>query len=200
MESAAAQCGFDCPHGLIGSVIGYSMAWTHGWRNLWVLNLLEVQPQDRVLGIGFGPGTEIKCVADRAARGFVAGVDPSEVMVRQASRRNRRHVRNGRVELRQASMSAMPYPDESFDKVFGINCIQFSRDLLHDLGEIRRVLKPGGMAALAVQPLWKGASDDTAEQIGRDLRAAMTEAGFARCRIEKRRVWPRMIVCVIGQR
>jgi ubiquinone/menaquinone biosynthesis C-methylase UbiE len=78
------------------------MAWTHGWRNLWVLNLLEVQPQDRVLGIGFGPDTEIKWVADRAARGFVAGVDPSAVMLRQATRRNQRRIREGQIELRQA--------------------------------------------------------------------------------------------------
>jgi hypothetical protein len=81
MESAAAQCGFDCPRGPIGSVIGYFMAWTHGWRNPWVLGLLNVKPEDHVLGIGFGPGTEITWVARRATRGFVAGVDTSEIMV-----------------------------------------------------------------------------------------------------------------------
>jgi ubiquinone/menaquinone biosynthesis C-methylase UbiE len=95
-------------------------------------------------------------------------------------------------------MSAIPYPDSSFNKVFGINCIQFSPDLLHDLGEIRRVLKPGGLAALAVQPVWKEATDATAAEIGENLREAMVEAGFDGCRAEQRRVWPRMIVCVIG--
>jgi ubiquinone/menaquinone biosynthesis C-methylase UbiE len=200
MESAAAQCGFDCPRGVVGSVIGYLMAWTHGWRSPWVLSLLQVQPQDRVLAVGFGPGVEIQRVAKLAPHGFVAGIDPSAVMLRHATRRNRRQIREGRVELRQATMSDIPYPDGSFDKVFGINCIQFSLDLLHDLGEIRRVLKPGGLAALAVQPLWKGASDDTAVELGWDLRAAMTEAGLAECRIEQRRTWPRMIVCAIGQK
>lgn len=200
MDTAASQGGFACPQGFSGAVIGYLMAWTHGWRNTWVLSLLDVKPGDRVLEIGFGPGTEIQRVAQLAKRGFVAGIDPSEVMLRQASRRNHAYIREGRVELRLASMSAIRYPDGSFDKVFGINCIQFSPDLLHDLGEIHRVVKPGGLAALAVQPFWKGATDATAVEIGRNLCDAMVEAGFQGCRTEQRRVWPRMIVCAIGHR
>ena len=66
MESAAAHCGFDCPRGLVGSVIGYLMAWTHGWRGPWVLGALEIKPHDRVLGIGFGPGAEIQRTAKLA--------------------------------------------------------------------------------------------------------------------------------------
>jgi hypothetical protein len=54
------------------------------------------------------------------------------------------------------------------------------------------------MTALAVQPLWKGATDETSAEIGENLCGAMLEAGFQKCRIEQRRLWPRMIVCVIG--
>jgi SAM-dependent methyltransferase len=86
----------------------------------------------------------VRHVAKLATRGFVAGIDPSEVMLRQASRRNRDYIRNKRVELKLASMSAIPYPDSCFDKVFGTNSIQFTRDLLSDLREICRVLRPGG--------------------------------------------------------
>jgi SAM-dependent methyltransferase len=153
LEAAAAQGGFACPQGFSGAVIGYLMAWTHGWRNTWVLSLLNVKPDDRVLEIGFGPGTEMRRVAQLAKRGFVAGIDLSEVMLRQASRRNRGYIREGRVELRLASMSAIPYPDGSFDKVFGINCIQFSPDLLHvrrDSPRIEagRLSRTGGTASL----------------------------------------------------
>ena len=111
METAAVQGGFACPRGFSGAVIGYLIAWTHGWRNKWVLTLLDVKPDDRVLEIGFGPGTEIQHVAKLAKRGFVAGIDPSDVMLRQAARRNRRYIREGCVELRLASMTAMPYAD-----------------------------------------------------------------------------------------
>jgi SAM-dependent methyltransferase len=97
-------------------------------------------------------------------------------------------------------MSAIPYPDCSFDKVFGTNSIQFSRNLLSDLDEIRRILRPGGLAAFSIQPMWKGSTDGKAVEIGSDLKDAMVEAGFGNCKIEQKRTWPRMIVCALGQR
>jgi ubiquinone/menaquinone biosynthesis C-methylase UbiE len=95
-------------------------------------------------------------------------------------------------------MSTIPYPENCFNKVFAINCIQFSTVLPHDLGEIRRVLRNRGVAALAIQPLWKGPNDATAEEVGRDLRDAMSQAGFVECRTEQKRAWPRLTVCVVG--
>ena len=197
--AAAAQAGFGCPRGLWGALIGYSMAWTHRSRNSWILSLLEVKPEDRVLEIGFGPGAAIRDVARLATRGLVAGIDLSAVMLRQAGRCNRESIRQGRVELRQAGMSAIPYANGSFDKVFGTNSIQFSRDLVSDLAEIHRVLRPAGLAAFSIQPMWRGGTDAAAVQIGRDLKDAMTEAGFAGCRIEQKDTWPRRTVCVLGR-
>ncbi|MFI7439401.1 hypothetical protein [Nonomuraea indica] len=61
-------------------------------RNIWAVSLLDVQPTDRVLeigfGPGFGPGVAIAEFADRATRGHVFGIDHSQAMVRQAARRN----------------------------------------------------------------------------------------------------------------
>jgi ubiquinone/menaquinone biosynthesis C-methylase UbiE len=121
------------------------------------LRLLDTKPDDHVLEIGFGPGLAIRDVAKVATRGFVAGIDPSEVMLRQADRRNHKYIRERRVELKLASMSAIPYGNCRFDKVFGTNSIQFSRALRSDLNEVRRVLRAGGQAAFSVQPFGKGA-------------------------------------------
>src|SRR5205823_13262293 len=102
-------------------------------------------------------------------------IDPSEVMLRQASCRNRDYIRAERVELKLASMSAIPYADRSFDKVFGTNSIQFSSDLFSDLGEVRRGLRSGGLAAFSVQPMWKGGTDATAVEIGSNLKDGILE-------------------------
>ena len=65
--------------------------------------LLDVQPQDHILEIGFGPGLVIRELARRATDGFVLGIDRSEVMVRQAAVRNRRcRPRSSRVATRSA--------------------------------------------------------------------------------------------------
>jgi ubiquinone/menaquinone biosynthesis C-methylase UbiE len=197
--AAAAQAGFGCPRGIWGAIIGYAMAWTYRSRTAWTLSLLDLQPDDRVLEIGFGPGTAIRDAAMLTARGFVAGIDPSAVMLQQATRRNRDAIHEGRVELRPATMSAIPYPNASFDKIFGTNAIHFSRALDADLGEIHRVLRSGGLAAFSTQPMWKGGSDASALSIGQNLRDAMADAGFHDCRIEQKDTWPRRTVCALGR-
>src|SRR5687768_17859149 len=96
---------FHRPRGLGGRAAGWVMA-TRGSnreRNVWAVQLLDVQPEDRVLELGFGPGVAIRELAKRADRGLVCGLDHSEVMVSQAIRRNRAAVRAGRVELRLGS-------------------------------------------------------------------------------------------------
>ena len=98
--AAAAQGGFGCPRGLWGTLIGYSMAWTHRTRNRWTLSRLDLQARDRVLEIGCGPGVALRDIAKIAMRGFVAGIDPFELMVHQAVRRNREAIRRGRVDTK----------------------------------------------------------------------------------------------------
>src|SRR5258706_13702521 len=86
-------------------------------RNAWVITLLDVAPTDSVLEIGFGPGIAIREAAARATEGLVCGVDHSEVMLRQARRRNAGAIRAGRVDLRLATADRLPNFDAQFDKV-----------------------------------------------------------------------------------
>src|SRR5579864_6686902 len=131
---------FVKPTGVFGVLVGHAMAFKNRERSQWVASLLDLKPNERVLEIGFGPGTDI-ARAGRAAA-FVAGVDHSETMVRQASRRNQEAISGGRIELKLGAASQLPYPNAQFDCVFAINSAQFWKDLAKPLGEIARVLKP----------------------------------------------------------
>jgi ubiquinone/menaquinone biosynthesis C-methylase UbiE len=51
-------------------------------RNVWAVSLLDVQPTDRVLEVGFGPGVAIAEFAARATRGHVFGIDHSQAQPR----------------------------------------------------------------------------------------------------------------------
>ncbi len=110
--------------------------------------LLRVQPSDRVLEIGFGHGRTLAWLAERASRGFVAGVDPSPVMLRQARTRNRAAIH---VSLALASASVLPFEAASFDKGLAVNCVQHWDDLAGDLAEVKRVLAPGGTLLLGLR-------------------------------------------------
>jgi SAM-dependent methyltransferase len=114
---------FVRPRGLVGWVAGWEMALrpSNRKRNRWVVALLDLQPQDHVLEIGFGPGLAIRELARRATDGFVLGIDHSEVMVRRAAVRNRAAVEQGRVELRLGSALDVRDFSEMFDKALAVN-------------------------------------------------------------------------------
>jgi ubiquinone/menaquinone biosynthesis C-methylase UbiE len=117
----------------------------------WIVELMNVHPRARVLEIGFGPGVAIGLLAERATQGLVAGVEPSDVMLRQASLRNRTPIASGRVELRLGTVDALPYSDGSFDRACAIHSLYFWPAVERGLREVARVLVPGGLLALGVR-------------------------------------------------
>jgi SAM-dependent methyltransferase len=113
-------------------------------RNQWAVALLEVQPQDHILEIGFGPGLAIRELARRATDGFVLGIDYSAVMVRQAAARNRAAVEQGRVELRLGSTLDLRDFSEMFDKALAVNNFGMWSEPEARLKDLRGALRPGG--------------------------------------------------------
>jgi SAM-dependent methyltransferase len=156
----------------------------------WTVGLLNIEPESRILEIGFGPGVSTQYAAEKASKGFVAGIDHSETMVQAARRRNAAAVRAGRVELKQGDVASIPYPDESFDKVFSIHSIYFWTKPVDCLKELRRVLKPGGLLAITILPKdkWgdrqRGESSLRTLYFGEDVARMFSEAGFRDVRVE----------------
>jgi len=139
---------WGCPSGPLGWFVGKLMERGNAAMNELALEALEVQPGDTVLEIGFGPGVALEGIAERADDGFAAGIEPSELMVRQAARRLRSYVAAGRAELRVGKSSDIPYADATFDRALTVNTIYFWEDLASGFREIRRVVKPGGCFVL----------------------------------------------------
>lgn len=119
--------------------------------NRFAVEQLGVQPQDQVLEVGFGHGHAIRLLAERAHQGLVAGIDPSDGMVRHAAKRNRELIKAGRVELWQGSVSSIPYEYARFNKVLSVDNYQHWPQAEFNLGEIQRTLAPGGLLALCLR-------------------------------------------------
>lgn len=166
-------------------------------RSLWVVSLLEVQPTDRVLEIGFGPGLAIAELARRITQGRVFGIDHSAVMVHQASKRNVAAIRAQRVQLLHASVDRLPHFGEPLDAIVAVNSMGFWRDPIRRLNELRHLLRPGGRIALANQPRCPGATADTTAGAARELLERLTQAGFVRARVETLPLTP-PVACVIA--
>src|SRR5829696_1189561 len=188
----AAYAQFGRPSGLLGSAAGLLMAHrsSNRRRNEWAVSLLGVRPDDRVLEIGCGPGLAIRELSRIAHAGYVCGIDHSEVMLRQAARRNADGLRRGILDLRLGSVDELPAFDAPFDKILAVNTMLFwsERDSVARLAELRRLLRPGGLIAVAHQPRGPGATDETSAAKGREIAMALVRAGFSSVRLETMRL------------
>jgi ubiquinone/menaquinone biosynthesis C-methylase UbiE len=101
--------------------------------------LLALQPGERVLDIGSGPGfLADEMAAEVGPSGAVCGVDPSESMLAIARRRETR------VEYALGDAVALPYEDATFDAAISTQVYEYVPDMPAALAEVRRVLRAGG--------------------------------------------------------
>lgn len=174
------------PTGLLGHYIGLKMVRDHRPENEWTVNLLQPEPADHILELGFGAGFAIGLLARIVTQGQVAGLERSRAMVRLATLRNWPAVLRGRARLHHGDVTQLPFADSSFNKVFSINSIYFWLQPAQALAEIRRVLQPGGRFVLTLLPRerWPGGPDaihntDTFRAwTAAELQQLLLDAGF----------------------
>ena len=134
------------PTGFFGKILARGYAWGHKdfYKN--TAKALNLQHDDKYLEIGFGSGLFIKKYASHVAR--IAGLDYSEDMVKLASSINSDLIKSGKAELKQGNVSTLPWGDNEFSVVVGIETFFFWSDPERALREIFRVLVPGGRLVL----------------------------------------------------
>ncbi len=182
---------FACPEGLVGRVVGQLMAVKNGRRSRFALELLGPSASEYVLEIGFGPGVDLRRLSRAVGDGgSVCGVDVSEVMLAQASQRNRRAIERGQMTLELASATQLPFAERSFDAVYATNSAQFWPDLAAGMREVARCLKPGGRCAIVVQPMRRGATEADSTNWAAKLEAAAKQAGLGDVRAVLRAMKP----------
>jgi ubiquinone/menaquinone biosynthesis C-methylase UbiE len=109
------------------------------------LDIAGVAPDETVLDAGCGTGTMAIAARRRVGEGgAVYGVDAAAEMISRAERKAARA--GADIKFRHALLESLPFPDGMFDvAITSFVLHHFPDDLLaRCLGEIRRVLKPGG--------------------------------------------------------
>jgi SAM-dependent methyltransferase len=167
-------------------------------RNMRTLAQVDIQPDERILEIGFGPGIAIERAAELAKRGKVIGFDHSELMLRQASRRNATAIAAGRVDLRLGAAERLPEFCELFDKVIAINSYMFWNDPEGVLLGLRNRMKSGGVIALTFQSRKRDATNEDTQRGAEAMAASLQRAGFENVRIETFEMKPVNAACVLG--
>ena len=143
---------------LLGSPSGWLVS--HVLAGLWnrrnaalnaaTFDALALDPDDRVLEVGFGGGWLLRRMAAVVENCDVSGVDISETMVSLARRRLFSQIATGSIRLFQARAETLPFLDNGFDKICSVNSMFYWDDQQVGLAELRRILRPGGRLVLCL--------------------------------------------------
>ena len=114
------------------------------WRRQLVKEVCKTRPQ-HILDVATGTG-DVAFLLYKKTKAKIIGVDIAEGMLEIARKKQNKKAES--LSFLQATATALPFPDHSFDAVTVAFGVRNFEDLHKGLQEIRRVLKPGGMVAI----------------------------------------------------
>ena len=163
---------------------GSLMAFANAKPNTLALAALSMREGESLLELGCGPGRALQGLLRLPHLARVIGLDWSEVMLAQASRRNRRAVEAGRLALVRGDFATLPFIAELADAILAVNVVYFMHSSAA-VREARRVLRPGGRMVLyatdrSAMRRWPFAGSHTHRLFDHNrLTALLIDAGFA---------------------
>jgi ubiquinone/menaquinone biosynthesis C-methylase UbiE len=111
-----------------------------------LIELAELRPGERVLDVACGTGVVTRLAAEQVGHSSVVGADINPGMLEVA-----RNASGGAaIEWLEGSAESLPVEDATFDVVLCQMGLQFFTDREGALGEMGRVLRPGGRVLLTV--------------------------------------------------
>jgi len=201
---------FSKPAGLMGRFFLWRMNWHHSRLTDWGLAQISIPAHGAILDIGCGGGRTLQKLAAAAPQAKVFGVDYAQTSVATSRKANAAAIRRGQLNIEQASVSALPFPGDSFDLVTAVETHFFWPNLPADIREVFRVLKPGGTAILIAE-LYKGTPAFTPEKVDRAAavigmnlltadghRALLADAGCLDVQVVEKR--DKGWICVFGRK
>ncbi len=160
-----------------------------------LLEMLDLEPGLSVLDVGCGPGTDLSSMADAVGEhGLVIGVDCDPAMLAEARRRAASSdPAGGRIEVWAGDAHALPVEDASVDRARTDRVLQHVADPARALAQLRRVVRPGGLIALA-EPDW-----DTLVVDDVDVRTSRDYSRFVATRVVRNAAIGRQLARLAAQ-
>jgi ubiquinone/menaquinone biosynthesis C-methylase UbiE len=116
-----------------------------------MLRSVGIEAGWRVLDAGTGSGGHLPCMADLVGpAGRIVALDIAPENIDIVCQRLAAWDTPCAIDAKVGSLTALPFPDDTFDAVWCGNVLQYftDDDLLVVLGELRRVVRPGGLVAV----------------------------------------------------
>lgn len=193
---------FKKPHGCVGQLAGFIMANrpSNIDRNDWTLELIDLQPTDQILEVGFGPGIAIEKTARIVQQGLVIGVDHSEAMLHQATKRNATAIAQGNVRLILGTINTLETPDNTFNKIFSSNVVQFWDNHEKEFARLYDLLSPSGKIATTYMPRHKNATNSDTKKKADEIVESLKAVGYKNIQIREKQLNPVSVICVLAEK
>lgn len=194
------------PSGIIGRYLMTKIFNTgNADLNSFVKEILDLQRNDRVLEIGFGPGKLINEMADITTEGIVEGIDFSSAMLKQATKLNKQHILTEKVRLHHGECSSLPFNNESFDKLCSTNTIYFWKQPKKYFSEMFRVVKSGGMIVIGFRDDKQMSNLNLSKDIFStythdDVVNLLSDAGFSGVHVKQKEGVPFVSYCAVAKK
>ena len=134
---------FGNPRGFVGKVCCVIMNVINKAMYKNTVSLIDIPSGSNLLDIGYGNGYLLNRVYKKT-RANLYGIDISEDMKIQATKRNKIAMHDEKLFLDIGDCCDLKYADDFFEAVTSINTVYFWEDTIKGLSEIRRTLKAGG--------------------------------------------------------
>ncbi|MGD8387603.1 MAG: methyltransferase domain-containing protein [Desulfobacteraceae bacterium] len=114
------------------------------------IRTLDLPPGSRGLDVGCGIGSHTLLLAEAVGEGgHVTGLDRSRELLAEAEQRAGGSSQRNRVSFQYGDMYALPWPEDSMDWVWSVDCAGYAPgDPVLLLREFARVVRPGGRIVL----------------------------------------------------
>ena len=159
----------------------------------WALEHWKIRENDQILDIGCGGGVTLRRMSEQVRDGHLTGVDYSATSVELSRQTNAGALKNGKMDLVEASVEDLPFADNAFDKIITVESFYFWPDPAENLKEVYRVLKPQGTFLLVADIYQKeGLPEQVQENIQRfqlfnptpeEFRGLFQQAGFQKIQV-----------------
>jgi len=134
---------FRKPKGLFGKIVSKIMIQGNSFAYDKIIPELDIKQNEQILEIGYGHGLGVDKILSNYDC-FVSGIDFSELMFNEATKRNRKHIDNKKLDLYFGDFLSYEILSNQYDKVFCINVIYFWDNLDVPFSKIKTGLKKGG--------------------------------------------------------
>lgn len=134
---------FGNPRGFVGKVCCVIMNVINKAMYKNTVSVIELSSDGNLLDIGYGNGYLLNCVYKKT-KANLYGIDISEDMKIQATKRNKKALSDGKLFLDIGDCCDLKYSDDFFEAITSINTVYFWEDTVKGLSEIHRTLKSGG--------------------------------------------------------